>query len=106
MGKVARDLGESDGGDDSTIYTPTLFMLTLHCDNLGAVNLMQDSKFHSKAKHIDIRHMFIRNDMAQKNRLKVMHIAGKDQIADVLAKQLPIDAFRRHCKAIGLDIPG
>jgi hypothetical protein len=32
---------------------------TLFCDNQGAIDLIHDYKFHSKAKHIDIRCNFI-----------------------------------------------
>jgi hypothetical protein len=92
--KLATDLGERDATNP---YVPTL-----HCDNQGAVDLLHDTKFHRKAKHIEIRYMFLRTDMVNKGRLKVRHIPGHDQPADVLTKQLPVDDFTRHCKAFGL----
>ena len=67
---------------------------TLYIDNSSAIDLIYDHKFHSRAKHIDIRFNYIRNDMVHANRLRVAHIAGNDQPADLLTKQLPIDRFR------------
>jgi hypothetical protein len=48
--------------------------------------------------------MFMRNDLVEQNKLKVQHIPGKDQPADILAKQLPYDDFARHCATLGLKI--
>ena len=58
----------------------------LYCDNLGAIDLIHDHKFHSKAKHIDIHCNFIRNNMLEKGRLTVEYIASIDQPADILTK--------------------
>ena len=88
--KVSSDLQES--------YEPP----ELYIDNAGAIDLIHDHKFHSKAKHIDIRFNYIRNDMVHRNRLKVAFISGENQPADLLTKQLPIDRFRQHLHTIGI----
>jgi hypothetical protein len=75
---------------------------TLYIDNLGAVSFIHDPKFHARAKHIDIRYMFIRNDLIVQNRLKVEHIAGSEQPADMLTKQLPVDTMKKHIRTIGM----
>jgi hypothetical protein len=75
---------------------------TLFSDNEGAVVLIHDPKFHARSKHIDIRYMFIRNDMVSNNRLKVVHIPGSEQPADILTKQLPADIVQRHLKTLGM----
>jgi len=62
------------------------FIPTLYCDNQGAVDLLHDTKFHRKAKHIEIRYMFLRTDLVNKGRLRVTHIPGHDQPADILTK--------------------
>jgi hypothetical protein len=67
---------------------------TLFCDNQGAIDLIHNHKFHLKAKHIDIRCNFIRNDIIEAKRLKIIHILGKEQLANMLTKQLPIDQFK------------
>ena len=75
---------------------------TLHSDNSRAVALIYDPKFHAKSKHIDIRYMFIRNDIVAQNRLKVVHIASVNQPADILIKQLPVEAVQRHIHTLGI----
>jgi hypothetical protein len=75
---------------------------TLYSDNQSAITLIHDPKYHARAKHIDIRYAFIRNDMVAKDRLIVVHIPGSDQPADILTKQLPVEATRRHLKTLGM----
>lgn len=94
--KVTEDLGER--GSDP--YIPTLY-----CDNLGGIDLMKDTKFHNKAKHIEIRYFFIRNDMVQRDRLRVQAIESKEQVADALTKQLPIDSHWKFARIMGINNP-
>ncbi|KAI0991879.1 hypothetical protein K3495_g16308 [Podosphaera aphanis] len=74
----------------------------LRIDNQPAIELSKDTKFHSKAKHIEVRHFFIRNDMIQRNRVSVVHTPGTEQIADILTKQLPKQQLRKLMKGFGL----
>jgi hypothetical protein len=83
--------------DPDLDYTPTLFM-----DNQSGVNWFQDHTFHDKAKHIEIQYFYVRNDMLETKRLKVQHVPGTEQIADVLTKQLAIDAFKKHTRSMGM----
>jgi hypothetical protein len=94
LGKLATDLGE---WSDSEQFVPTLY-----CDNVGAVELLYDTKFHRKAKHIELQYMYLRNDLVGKGKLMVEHIPRKDQPADIFTKQLPIEGFNRHCATLGL----
>jgi hypothetical protein len=50
--------------------------------------------------------MFVQTNMVEQGRLKVKYILGKDQIANILTKQLPGEAFRKHAKAMGLNVHG
>jgi hypothetical protein len=92
--KLTRDLGERD---DDNPFVPTLYY-----NNKGTVDLSYDTKHHQKAKHIKTRYLFVRNNMVQRDRLKVVHIPGKDQPRDMLTKQLPIDQFTKHCVTLGI----
>ena len=83
---------------------PKPYIPTLYYDNIGRVDLIKDTKFHNKAKHIEIRYMFIRKDIVERKRMKVTYIVGKEQMADILTKQLPLDQYRIHCKSMGLDL--
>jgi hypothetical protein len=48
--KVTNDLGERG----LELYIPTLYY-----DNLRATQLMKDTKFYARAKHIEIRYFYI-----------------------------------------------
>jgi hypothetical protein len=61
---------------------------TLYCDNQGAVDLTKNTKSHSKVKHIDIRHHYIR-ELVHNGELKVNFIRGDENPADLFTKPLP-----------------
>src|ERR1044072_2055643 len=42
-------------------YNVAQHVMTLFCDNLSAINISKNPVLHSRAKHIDIRHHFIRD---------------------------------------------
>jgi hypothetical protein len=92
MEKLVMDLDEKD-----LTNIPILRM-----DNAPAEELSKTWKSHSKAKHIEIRYMFLRNDMVLRNRLTVVHTPSKDNIADSLTKQLPREAFEKHIQGFGM----
>jgi len=55
--KLTRDLEERDNDNP--------FIPTLYCDNKGTVNLLYNIKYYQKAKHIETRYLFVRNNMVQ-----------------------------------------
>jgi hypothetical protein len=63
----------------------------LFCDNESAIKMTQNSVQHSRTKHIDIRHHFIR-DHQQKGDICIQGIDTKDQLADIFTK--PLDEKR------------
>lgn len=95
--KLLVDFGEQPN-DGSEAFIPTLY-----CDNQAAIDLMHDPKFHARAKHIDLRNMYIRNDMVSQKRMHVKHIPGANQPADMLTKQLPTSTYTRHITAFGME---
>jgi hypothetical protein len=58
------------------------------CDNTSAIQIFKNLVFHSRTKHIEIRHHFIR-DHVEKGDIKLVHIDTKNQIADIFTKPLP-----------------
>jgi hypothetical protein len=40
-----------------------LYILTLYYNNLRATQLIKDIKFYARAKYIEIRYFYIRNDI-------------------------------------------
>ncbi|XP_074314354.1 secreted RxLR effector protein 161-like [Silene latifolia] len=68
----------------------------IYCDNKAAISLTKNAVFHSRTKHIDIRHHFIR-DMVAKGMIELKFCGTNQQIADILTKSLSIakvDDFR------------
>ena len=57
-------------------------------DNKSAIALTENTMFHSRTKHIDIRHHFIRDHVEKKDVL-IFFTHTAYQIADVLTKSLP-----------------
>jgi hypothetical protein len=49
---------------------------------------------HSRTKHIDIRHHFLR-DHEQKGDIEVYHVSTKNQLADIFTKPLDEKTFCR-----------
>jgi hypothetical protein len=68
--------------------------IPLLCDNESAVKLATNPVQHSRTKHIDIRHHFLR-DHVGKGDISIYSIGTDDQLADIFTK--PLDEAR-FCK--------
>nr|GEU38202.1 retrovirus-related Pol polyprotein from transposon TNT 1-94 [Tanacetum cinerariifolium] len=75
-------------------------VLVVYCDNRSVVHLTKNNKFHSKTKHIEVRHYFVR-DIVEKGEVIVDRIYTNDNPADMLTKVLTPTKFK-HC----LDLVG
>lgn len=75
--------------------------ITVYCDNQGAQKLMRNPMYHSRTKHIDIRHHYVR-DVFQSGKLDVSYIPTERMIADVLTKSLFKPGHQRCIKELGL----
>jgi hypothetical protein len=64
----------------------------LFCDNESAIKMTQNPVQHSRTKHIDIRHHFIR-DHQQKGDICIQGIGTEDQLADIFTKPLDEKMF-------------
>ena len=64
----------------------------IKCDNTSAINLSKNPVQHSKSKHIEIRHHFIRKHVANED-VMLDYINTKDQIANIFTKPLREDRF-------------
>jgi hypothetical protein len=76
--------------------------MDLLCDNLGAVNLSETTKGHNLSKHIDIKHHFLRDEVAS-GKVAIHHIPTEQNLADIMTKSLPKDKHRRIVSALRLD---
>jgi hypothetical protein len=68
--------------------------IPLFCDNESVVKLTNNPVQHSRTKHIDFHHHFIR-DHQQKGDISIENIGTDDQLADLFTK--PLDETR-FCK--------
>ena len=69
-------------------------LVPLLCDNESAVKLTNNLVQHSRTKHIDVRHYFIR-DHQQKEDICIESVGTDDQLADMFTKSLD---EKRFCK--------
>jgi hypothetical protein len=64
------------------------------CDNESAIRLAGNPVEHSRTKHIDIRHHFLR-DHQQRGDIDIYHISTENQVADIFTKALDEKRFCR-----------
>ncbi|GKB74297.1 retrovirus-related pol polyprotein from transposon TNT 1-94 [Tanacetum coccineum] len=68
-------------------YDIRLDDVPIMCDNKGAIDLSKNPVQHSRTKHIEIRHHFLR-DNVQKGHISIEKVPSVDNIADILTKPL------------------
>ena len=73
----------------------------LWCDNKSTVALTQDPIFSARSKHIEARYFFIR-ELINNGRLRVAHISGKANVADIFTKPLSQEDHHRLLHTLGL----
>ncbi|GJX08545.1 putative ribonuclease H-like domain-containing protein [Tanacetum coccineum] len=78
------------------------FMNTkIYIDNESTICIMKNLVFHSKTKHIEIRHHFIR-DSYEKKLIQVIKIHTDHNVADLLTKAFDVGRFNFLIASIGL----
>ena len=75
-----------------TEYNVTRDVMTLYCDNLSAINISKNPIQHSRTKHIDIRHHFIR-ELVEEKIIALEHVTTEMQLADIFTKALDANQF-------------
>lgn len=74
---------------------------TIYCDSQGAQSLMRNPVHHSRTKHIDIRHHYIR-ELYKKGVVNVRYISTTDMPADVMTKALGSTSHERCVDGLGM----
>ncbi|KAK2359817.1 hypothetical protein QL285_085153 [Trifolium repens] len=69
-------------------------VMTLYCDNLSAINISKYHVQHSRTKHIDIIHHFIR-ELVEDNIVSLEHVVTEKQLADIFTKALDANQFEK-----------
>ncbi|MCI40732.1 peroxidase 4-like, partial [Trifolium medium] len=78
----------------SSEYNVEQDVMTLYCDNLNAINISKNPIQHSRTKHIDIRHHFIR-DFVEEKIVTLEHVATEEQLSDIFTKALDANQFEK-----------
>ena len=76
----------------------------IRCDNTSAINLTKNPVQHSRSKHIEIRHHFIR-DHVQNSNVILEFVCTDDQLADVFTKLLSEERFCLIRRELGVIDP-
>ena len=63
---------------------------TIMCDNQGCIALAKNPTHHSRTKHIDVQHHFIREKL-ESGKISLKYCPTEDMVADVLTKALAKD---------------
>ena len=82
-------------------YGLILDHIPIRCDNTRAINLSKNPILHSRTKHIEIRHHFLR-DRVQKGDCVLEFVDTKNQLADIFTKPLPKETFFAIRRKLGL----
>ena len=73
-------------------YGLSLNHIPLLCDNESAIKIANNPVQHSRTKHIDIRHHFLRDHVC-KGDIELKHVRTDDQLADIFTKPLEEKRF-------------
>lgn len=76
-------------------------VMTLYCDNMSAINISKNPVQHSRTKHIDIRHHYIR-DLVDDKVITLKHVDTEEQIADIFTKALDANQFEKLRGKLGI----
>ncbi|MCH88858.1 putative gag-pol polyprotein [Trifolium medium] len=75
--------------------------IPIKCDNTSAINLSKNPVLHSRTKHIEIRHHFLR-DHVEKGDVTFEYVDTTNQLADIFTKPLASDPFHKISRDLGI----
>jgi len=75
--------------------------IPIFCESTSAINIAKNPCQHKRTKHIDIRHLFLKDNV--ENGLISMNFCAIDrQIIDIFTKALSKEQFERSILELGL----
>ena len=82
----------------SAPQTPTV----IYEDNQAAIAMTKNPQFHGRAKHINIKHHFVREQVAKGN-VQLQYCPTSEMTADILTKGLSRDNFEKLRSKSGVE---
>ncbi|GJS22564.1 retrovirus-related pol polyprotein from transposon TNT 1-94 [Tanacetum coccineum] len=82
-------------------YDIRLDDVPIMCDNKGAIDLSKNPVQHSRTKHVEIRHHFLR-DNVQKGHISIEKVSSVDNIANILTKPYKRESFNYLRLGLGM----
>ena len=73
----------------------------IYCDNTSTINISKNPVNHSRTKHIDVRHHFLR-DNAAKGKIELVFVPTEYQLADIFTKPLGEARFSTIRRELGM----
>ena len=80
---------------------PLSLPTTLHCDNQGAIELLKDSKFHARTKHIDVHFHFVCQTIAQ-GHIAIKYCPTDNMVTNIFTKSLRCVKFQKFCTLLNV----
>ena len=81
--------------------TGSLDCILLHSDNQSALKLTLNPMFHKRSKHIDVRHHFIREKVAE-GLISIEYLQTNEMPADLLTKALGSNKHYKFLELLGI----
>ena len=75
--------------------------MLVYDDSTSALAYAKDPKYHGKSKHIDIRHHYIR-DMVAQGEVVLKHISTGDMMVDPFTELISRDSFLSRISSMRL----
>lgn len=73
----------------------------IYCDNMSAIAMTKNPVFHSRTKHIEIRHHFIR-ELVEKQEIELQFCKTGEQLADIFTKAISTEKFIQFRRQLGV----
>ena len=83
------------------VNLPQSFPVTICADNRSSIALAESTKGHAHAKHIDIWHHYI-HEQLQEGQIKIIPIPTTENIANLFTKSLPQASHEYLINLMGL----